>query len=490
MLRRRSNIISCFFCNNTVSPADPQSFRCPHCHCLNRFVNGNVEEPAMHDEALNGRAFSKRASPTKNQLPTMYGSGIFCHDCQTNQMLVVNLLANYLPPQDEAGEEGQPQTVDEYRESLYRRYPQVCESCRPAMEEEVNRKNNMARSKALGGLLKQTKGKTKQRQVSLTAQDNVTNELLFWRVRGGLWITTVLGSAFGQNQLLRLSFLAKGLPFLALLSILWVAWDPTYSTYRAARIQGRDVRILGKQKHIMVQMMAWSLRLVTSLCLALASLGHYDPLDLSHFPSHRSHVYFVIMSAVEFTALIVPFLVLEVQRPPAIRLIDTSSHKIFPSSRSQTPVEEPDLFAGLSLSAKPVSTPPVFGQTSMQSSIPARGQGPDTGDSMDVDWSASDSKPRGGDAVWLRPQRFFAPEAPTGLEAMFERTKILDDVTMTDVSREKPVPPRRMWAVWIWALVIPVVAIAYTLWITFWMTPPSGVSPTFEPDYWAVPEAM
>lgn len=27
----------------------------------------------------------------------MYGPGPFCHSCQTNQMLIINLLSNYLP---------------------------------------------------------------------------------------------------------------------------------------------------------------------------------------------------------------------------------------------------------------------------------------------------------------------------------------------------------------------------------------------------------
>jgi hypothetical protein len=37
------------------------------------------------------------ASPSKDRLPTLYGPGPFCHSCQTNQMLIVNLLSNYLP---------------------------------------------------------------------------------------------------------------------------------------------------------------------------------------------------------------------------------------------------------------------------------------------------------------------------------------------------------------------------------------------------------
>ena len=72
----------------------------------------------MHDENLNARSFARRgtsrggsdphtdvltrflivASPRKDRLPTMYGSTVFCHTCQTNQMLRNNLLSNYLPP--------------------------------------------------------------------------------------------------------------------------------------------------------------------------------------------------------------------------------------------------------------------------------------------------------------------------------------------------------------------------------------------------------
>lgn len=37
------------------------------------------------------------ASHSTDRLPTMYGPGPFCHSCQTNQMLIINLLSNYLP---------------------------------------------------------------------------------------------------------------------------------------------------------------------------------------------------------------------------------------------------------------------------------------------------------------------------------------------------------------------------------------------------------
>lgn len=123
LFRRHSNIL-CFFCQTPVSPfpKNPRNFKCPTCSCWNRYdVNGEIlsDEPAMHDETLNKNSFAKRgmyeilmgedtlqilrvwfriASPRIDRFPTSYGPGPFCHTCQTNQMLIVNLLSSYLPP--------------------------------------------------------------------------------------------------------------------------------------------------------------------------------------------------------------------------------------------------------------------------------------------------------------------------------------------------------------------------------------------------------
>lgn len=117
---RQPSTVSCFFCQSVVTPLprNPRSFRCPHCDCWNRYdERGEIisDEPAMHDENLNARSFAKRgtlatkfarwlklisyiASPRKDRFPSAYGNAIFCHTCQTNQMLITNLLSNYLPP--------------------------------------------------------------------------------------------------------------------------------------------------------------------------------------------------------------------------------------------------------------------------------------------------------------------------------------------------------------------------------------------------------
>jgi hypothetical protein len=69
--------------------------------------------------------------------------------------------------------------------------------------------------------------------------------------------------------------------------------------------------------------------------------------------------------------------------------------------------------------------------------------------------------------VWLRPQKFFAPEKPTGLEGLFARATLQDDAMMVDVPEEYSTASgsilakmlrhfKRWW--WIYAtVVVPVV---------------------------------
>lgn len=191
-------------------------------------------------------------------------------------------------------------------------------------------------------------------------------------------------------------------------------------------------------------------------------------------------------------ALISYPLCLRIQHPPPIRLIDTQSHRNT-ISRSSTPatasqsslstptapsfpkVLESDLLAGLSLSSNPIvpaskhifGTPSLLSQTAGPSRIPA--------DEDAMDWTPTNfnEDPTSGfgfqskrkqsdadDASWLRPQRFFAPEKPTGLEGLFARTKLVDDDAMR-VDGDEPNPQStrfhgilKKWKQWTPILVI------------------------------------
>jgi hypothetical protein len=91
--------------------------------------------------------------------------------------------------------------LPEYRESLHRRYPPVCDACLPAVEEEIKKKDHMARTKALGGWLQESKGKEKQRRVSGQSKqrEHIKVELIAWKVRGSLWISSLVAAGLADS---------------------------------------------------------------------------------------------------------------------------------------------------------------------------------------------------------------------------------------------------------------------------------------------------
>jgi len=417
----------------------------------------------MHVESLNANSFAMRAATRQDQLPTMYGRGPFCHTCQSNQLLIINLLSNYLPPPDDPEHAARLEMLPEYKESLHVRYPPVCEDCLPAVEDEIRRKDHMARTKALGGWLNNSKGKERQRRVSEGHKEpeKVTTEVMFWRVRGVFWVTSFViaiccnfAGALGIRFLYPLTVVQPILPAFVLLSLLWTVWDPTYGSFQRAQRQGRDIRVRGKNRYIEMQMTAWFSRLVTSSLLALA--WRRPDWDYSISSPSSSRIYFAFCLFVEVATFTVSCMVIRLDQPPAVRLLNTNSHKSslsrsatpHISTRESTPAlglvrpsnhPDQDLLPALSLSSKPILTPanPVFGLPSLLSAVPSSSASREI-DADAMDWTPTDSscsgKPRTrqepDDGSWLRPQRFFAPEKPTGLERLFERTLLVDDTPM------------------------------------------------------------
>ncbi|KAF9479720.1 hypothetical protein BDN70DRAFT_858067 [Pholiota conissans] len=461
LFRRHSNV-QCFFCQSPIPfPADIRNFKCSACGCWNRYdEKGEIvsDEPAMHEERLNSKSFAKRASPSKDRLPTMYGPGPFCHSCQTNQMLLMNLLSNYLPDLSNPEYQARAEMLPAYRESLHARYPPVCESCLPQVEEQIRQKEQMARATALGGWL--NKGKERrQRRVSgpnVEKERISPKEVYWWRVRGVLFVascivsmTSSLSAVYSWYPFSCFSFLHPILPLIVAISLLWTVWDPTYLSFRKAEIQGRDVRIYGKQTYNRVQMLTWTTRLVSSFML---SARWFRP-SLNILQSDKPRIAYLLAAfTVEISTIVVSCFVLRIQQPPGIRLVDTHSHE-FDKSRSGTPfpvaprsatpkppplLSEHDVFLSLSLSNKPVISNrvnPVFGVSSMQAAPMQTPQKLETNED-DMDWTPTSTEnnvpfPKKATVSendsWLRPQRFFAPEKPTGLEGLFESTRIQDE---------------------------------------------------------------
>ncbi|TFK30806.1 hypothetical protein FA15DRAFT_662859 [Coprinopsis marcescibilis] len=447
----------------------------------------------MHEEHMNRQSFAKRASRSKDQLPNLHRPGHFCHDCQTNQMLAMNLMSAYLPPPESPDYQQAVDLLPKYKESINSRYPPVCDRCRPNVEEEIQRKEQMARRQALHGLLKG--GKDRQRRVSGTPvrlkEKNVVNSV-YWHIRGVLWFMSSIAAIcsigfelFGSSILARAPwYLQSSLPFVVVFSLLWTAWDPTYLATKTDQIQGREVRVHGRERYIACQMLAWASRLTFSTL-------HRHGIAL---PYGRLYLPFALI--VEFIALFAYPLFLRVQHPLPIRLIDTHSHLNNSSlSRSATPaastsrvstplaqsfpkITEQDLLASLSLSSKPVMSPnPVFGLPSLISNTTSLGASQKPRDEDAMDWSPingngvhGDVQVKVEDASWLRPQTFFPPEKPTGLENLFAQTRIADDSDNYMKVDQKPTDHGYQGDWWYFLLPIPPICLLFIYFFrTFWL---------------------
>ena len=54
----------------------------------------------------------------------------------------------------------------------------------------------------------------------------------------------------GRLALPQWGSLVPFLPILTLISILWTAWLPTYAHFRRAELQGRKVRMRGRERYV------------------------------------------------------------------------------------------------------------------------------------------------------------------------------------------------------------------------------------------------
>ena len=134
-------------------------------------------------------------------------------------MLLTNLLSNYLPPPDvscvilsyiclsqwffrlqDPRYEARVETLPEYQRSIEVRYPPVCPNCLPIVEEKINKADQMARVRALGGALKTTRGTDSQRRSSATQKerDKLERELRAWKFRGCLWVGSLVCALVGH----------------------------------------------------------------------------------------------------------------------------------------------------------------------------------------------------------------------------------------------------------------------------------------------------
>ncbi|SPO20486.1 uncharacterized protein UTRI_00883_B [Ustilago trichophora] len=158
----------------TISTGTPTNWFCSSCHCQNVATEDGIpveqytrpmwDEEWNRDRSQLMRHTRPQASGTKvlsisspNQRTVFPGNEVrgqdrfaFCHTCQTNQVLTLNMLADYLPDEDDAEYQAKLEHLAEYEASIASRYPPVCSDCAPKVQERITERDQFARSWSLG----------------------------------------------------------------------------------------------------------------------------------------------------------------------------------------------------------------------------------------------------------------------------------------------------------------------------------------------------
>ncbi len=86
---------------------------------------------------------------------------LFCNTCQHNQTLMANILAEYLPDEDDPEYDKFAASYDAYKKELEDRYPQVCADCLPRVQEQIRNAGYAAKADHLRRIMEKSQEKRK-----------------------------------------------------------------------------------------------------------------------------------------------------------------------------------------------------------------------------------------------------------------------------------------------------------------------------------------
>ncbi|CAD6969254.1 unnamed protein product [Tilletia controversa] len=153
--------------DSPISHGNLDAWLCSACQCYNRthaHEQGGMTswEPAMNQPSMNEGSFARRGVPPPSALMTQQQQDLhpFCHTCLTNQALLMNMLANYLPHEEDPTYQTALSSLPTYRASLLTRYPPVCEGCTPAVQTRLLHANNLAKQEAMRHFLARSRARS------------------------------------------------------------------------------------------------------------------------------------------------------------------------------------------------------------------------------------------------------------------------------------------------------------------------------------------
>ncbi|KZO89658.1 hypothetical protein CALVIDRAFT_543389 [Calocera viscosa TUFC12733] len=465
--------LTCFYCLTPTSPRqtaglNPYYWKCPACEQWNRRnTRGEiVPDPGAQNVFTNHGSWQKRASLPDNAFPPGTPWSPFCTQCVTNQKLIVEMVANYIPDESDPNYLAALANVSAYRADLERRYPPLCEECRPRVEEELRKHNNEATAEIRASMAAATfasPSSTPRHDVRRETRELRRGELRLWRVRGLIW---VLGLVLSVARCIRVLVHPSEIPqgdsatrevIITLASILWTTWNPKWLRYRRYLQAGVLTQTTGLRTWTIFQLIIYVFRVL----LSLSYLGIFNPILPDTQESYRilgalSLTADTLFSFIAYRTITIKKIPLASKRtlaplgpaPPrqtfyenaldGLRLSDSPQHTptkqrltSAPRARTISPRFPSSLPNGdlRSSSAPPPAPPSGFSPTRIPATPPLAGSSVTTEDDpspMDLDPPPYETH--------MKPQTFPPRFSATGLE---------DLLSSWNLSDTAPPPPRR-----------------------------------------------
>ncbi|OCK81750.1 hypothetical protein K432DRAFT_350468 [Lepidopterella palustris CBS 459.81] len=158
LLRRN---LTCFYCGGR-SPCPTleklHHFKCPKCEAVNYLdENGEITDPPALETPTSPHQYAHLVPrATSPELGAQDGE-LFCQNCQKNQFLLTQALAEYLPPQNDPKYAEYEAASEQYRRSLEDRYPQVCINCAPRVQNRLRAAGYAAKTDHLRRMMEKTR---------------------------------------------------------------------------------------------------------------------------------------------------------------------------------------------------------------------------------------------------------------------------------------------------------------------------------------------
>lgn len=204
--RRRR--LTCFFCGHSTSivTREPyvKSFTCtsPYCQSVNHLdEQGNIVDyiPSPQQTSVPppapryGRAVRSTSPPPSDAAPSATGRGaagsnspVFCRPCEKHLAIKNELLAEYLPPEDDPEFDLYWEKLPEFKRQLEERYPEPCEPCAAKAQVKIKQANYLARTALVRNFLEQSENMKPSYHREPWGWSRVL-KLVFWLVRGVGW---------------------------------------------------------------------------------------------------------------------------------------------------------------------------------------------------------------------------------------------------------------------------------------------------------------